>query len=633
MSPFFDQLAYEPASYSASPAIAEYTTDPGLVANLVCRVLLGIVGTLLCWVPFRLLYRNGEFAAVVLIVDVAIMNFFTILNSLIWNSDNWDSWWDGTGLCDIEVYVAGPLQTIYAASIFTVMRNLAQLVQMARVNQLGRQEKTRRNLLQAAIIFPIPLVQLLFTYFDLAQRYIIGTLIGCSAVYDSSWPKNMVYDAPPALFALLAVPYAYLTWKRFRAISKKSQAALKSNTAASARANRTRQRLYYMSLSILAIYLPIMLYFLAINIQDTLSSYKEYSYARVHFSGTPYPWNSILFIPSWIIPGAIMNQPWVPIATTIAIVAFFGMTKDAMNMYRQYATSLKLDRVLREVKGKWDSLYSSRAEENGDTRSTVNSASAQGNKPYISNRRTSPDEHRNQLPRSTGATERAIFSRARSPVLPTVEPQPEPDVSKRHSHITLRTIGSQSPLESSIIEPMIPPRRSSLRWSALFRAPTMPTMPTLPSLPSLPRSLRLPSIPSFTKSRNASGASNASNRAHKNQSLSSRDDSFPMLPLQSFEPLAEMDAESPRTFASVTGKTSREAISPFEMGAREDFDGRRVVSLPRPAGGMRVRIPIIPSASMATARGGGDRTGNVDSHGFERTDVSGGLSQGGGSYS
>ncbi|KAI1119773.1 GPCR fungal pheromone mating factor [Nemania abortiva] len=182
-------------------------TNPALLANLVFRVILAFAGILINWVPFRLLVRNGEFAAVVFIVDVAIMNLITILNSIIWHDDNWNTWWNGAGLCDIEVYLSAPLQTIYAASIFTVMYHLAQQVRLSRAGR-DRDERTRRHLVQAAIIFPVPFVQLVFTYFDLAQRYIVGTLIGCSAVYDVSWPKNVVYDAPPVVFAVLSVPYA-----------------------------------------------------------------------------------------------------------------------------------------------------------------------------------------------------------------------------------------------------------------------------------------------------------------------------------------------------------------------------------------------------------------------------------------
>ncbi|KAI1346919.1 GPCR fungal pheromone mating factor [Xylaria sp. FL0043] len=342
------------------------TTNPGLLANLIARVILAFIGILLCWVPLRLLIRNGEFAVVVLIIDVAIMNLFTILNSLIWHDDNWSTWWDGTGLCDIEVYLSGPLQTIYAASIFAVMYHLAQQVKVTGAGR-DRSLRTRRNLIQAAIIFPVPFVQLLFTYFDLAQRYIIGTLIGCSAVYDSSWPKTLVFDAPPAVFAVLSVPYAILLWRRYHTITKQTRGILKSNSQASIRANRTRLRLYNMSLSILVVYLPVMLYYFVSNIKETLSSYRKYDYNRMRWSATPYPWETILFVPSWLVPSSIMNQPWIPIATTAAIVAFFGMTTEALQTYRQYAEYLGFGTCWSKLRKGSDQVSSS-ADESGGTR-------------------------------------------------------------------------------------------------------------------------------------------------------------------------------------------------------------------------------------------------------------------------
>ncbi|KAK8114839.1 a-pheromone receptor PreA [Apiospora kogelbergensis] len=320
---------------------AQTAASAGLRANLVCRVIFAVFGTLLCWVPFRLLLRNGEFAAVVFVVGVVITNLFTIVNSLLWRNDYWDLWYDGTGWCDLQVWLQGPLQTIYAASIFAIMRHLAQQVGLMRVATLSPKEKRRRNLIQALIIFPMPLVQLAFTWFDLAQRYIIATLVGCTATYDASWPKMLVYTVPPVLFAMGSVPYAFLTWKRYRAIAIASAAALVSNSSAASRANRARRRLYQMSLSILVPYVPLMLAFFAYNIIDT-GTFKTYDYHRIHHTPNPYPWNSVVLVPSWLVPFPAMNQPWISILTTIPIVLFFGMTKDAVDTYRKYALFIGL---------------------------------------------------------------------------------------------------------------------------------------------------------------------------------------------------------------------------------------------------------------------------------------------------
>ncbi|KAI1364766.1 pheromone A receptor-domain-containing protein [Xylaria arbuscula] len=478
----------------------EPMTSPGLLANLIARVILAFVGILLCWVPLRLLERNGEFAAVVLIIDVTILNVFTILNSLIWHDDNWDLWWDGSGLCDLEVYLSGPLQTIYAASIFTVMYHLAQQVKVTGAGR-DRSLQTRRNLIQAAIIFSVPVVQLAFTYFDLAQRYIVGTLIGCSAVYDTSWPKTLVFDIPPAVFAVLSVPYAFLLWRRYHAITKQTQGILKSNSQASIRANRTRLRLYNMSLSILVIYLPVMIYFLVCNIRDTLLSYRSYDYHRMRWSATPYPWDTILFVPSWLIPSSVMNQPWIPIATTAAIVAFFGMTTEAQKIYGQYAERARLGACFRRFRTS-GSQGDSSVDESGASRESRKGLLPNCNQDLPGNRQ------------------------GRDSIMPTIEqaenvqiPTPSPS-SKLQDQQT--TASLKRP-------PIIPPRFSSLRPSFAFRAPT---------LQSIRRTFRIASGRSgASRSHGTSSASNATtgNLTIPNSNSNGTDtdpaNDIPMLPL------------------------------------------------------------------------------------------------------
>lgn len=197
--------ASEPEEMAVTPP--QYAPNPSLRANMVFRVLFAIISSVLCWVPLRLLWRNGDFAAATLVAQVLVLNAFTVFNSIAWNSDNWDEWWDGQGVCDVQVYLVTPLHTIYAACIFTIVWQLSKQVQVSRATQLNRQERRKRVLVHAAIIFPLPAFQLLFTWFDLAQRYNIGTLIGCMAVFDNSWPRFVVYDAPNPIFVLASAPY------------------------------------------------------------------------------------------------------------------------------------------------------------------------------------------------------------------------------------------------------------------------------------------------------------------------------------------------------------------------------------------------------------------------------------------
>ncbi|TRX91118.1 hypothetical protein FHL15_007906 [Xylaria flabelliformis] len=550
-------------------------TNPGLLANLVSRVILAFASILVSWVPFRLLVRNGEFAAVVFIVDVATMNSITIVNSVIWHDDDWSTWWDGAGLCDIEVYLMAPLQTIYAASIFTIMYHLAQQVKITGAAR-GRSERTRRNIIQAAIIFPIPSIQLIFTWFDLAQRYIIGTLIGCSAVYDASWPKILVYDAPPAVFALLAVPYAVLLWRRYHAITKQAQGILKSDGEASIRANRTRRRLYNMSLSILVVYVPIMIYFLVCNIKDTLPSYKAYDYNRMHWSATPYPWETILFVPSWIIPSDVINQPWISIATTVVIMAFFGMTMEARQIYRQYAGYLQLQTCFQKLKLKKDQGPSpgdgsGKTLENGKTllpnhiRNSVKyqyAAYSSCRAPTTAD--TAYSENR--------TNHQSLFSRGRDSIIPTIERSNTARATGDPSHVPL-------PARTAIsTPPAIPPRYSSLRSSFAFRTPTFQ---------SIRKSIRIPSLRSRATSGIGASSSSSSKTTGERTELS-RDDAVPMLPLY-YNALRGDDT---------TGL--RRAMSPFLVGddaPPPPLQGGVSRAKCGPGGleerGFQVRVPII----------------------------------------
>jgi pheromone a factor receptor len=170
--------------------------------------MFAIIGIILCWVPFRLLARNGEFVAVVFIIDVVATNLFTILNASIWPNDDMTHWWDGVGYCDAQVYLILPMQCLYASCIFELTRALAQRLRLRRVNDLSQPERRRQLIIQASIIFPVPILQIILTWFLLSNRYMIGTVIGCYGMFGQNWFKIMVFNFPPALFALATIPFA-----------------------------------------------------------------------------------------------------------------------------------------------------------------------------------------------------------------------------------------------------------------------------------------------------------------------------------------------------------------------------------------------------------------------------------------
>ncbi|PNP57860.1 hypothetical protein THARTR1_02018 [Trichoderma harzianum] len=293
------------------PAPTIYTT-PSLTANLVCRVFLGILANLVCLIPLQLLYRNGEFAAVVFILNVELENLRNIVNALIWRNDDVESWWPGYGLCDVDAFLHNFCISIFATCLLAIMRNLA---------------------IQALIIFPLPLVQVAWTYPLAQQRYYVGTLVGCYWPNASAWPSIVFEILPQAVVSLVTAGYAIFIYIRFRQITKSTQSALSSNPLAHVRNQRARRRLYLMVISILIPFLPVILALAAINIINAMPL-QPFDFKAIHDNERALPWSAIIFLPSSQIGWKFMNICYVPIITAIPIFVFFGMTKDAMNSYR-----------------------------------------------------------------------------------------------------------------------------------------------------------------------------------------------------------------------------------------------------------------------------------------------------------
>ncbi|KAG6039444.1 hypothetical protein E4U41_002624 [Claviceps citrina] len=332
-------------------------TNPALTANLVCRVLLAVIANLTCLVPLRLLHRNGEFAAVVFILNVEFQTFETIVNSLIWRNDNIRSWWPGYGWCDAENYLQNASIALFATCMLAIMRNLAQQVGLTRASALTVHERRRRNLIQALIIFPLPIIQLALTFPLAAQRYLVGTLIGCSWVPHPSWPFLLFFVLPPPVLALITAGYAVIIYKRFHKATRTTETALTSNRIAQHRSQRTKRRLYLMVISILIPFLPVVIALAAFNITQ-MEGLRPYDFDQVHNHASPLPWNTILFLPSRQIHWAVMNNCYIPIGTAVPIFLYFGLTKDAINNYRQIALFFGLGALFPGLRQEYDPFKS-----------------------------------------------------------------------------------------------------------------------------------------------------------------------------------------------------------------------------------------------------------------------------------
>ncbi|EHK16690.1 putative mating type pheromone G-protein coupled receptor [Trichoderma virens Gv29-8] len=332
------------ASILALGPIPTIYNTPSLTAGLVCRVIFGIIANLVCLVPLKLLYRNGEFAAAVFILNVELQNVRNIVTALIWRNDDVKSWWPGYGLCDLDAFVHNFCISLYATCLLAIMRNLAIQVGSLRASPPSRREKRKRNIIQALIIFPLPLVQVAWTYPLAQQRYYVGTLVGCFWPNAAAWPTIVFEILPPAIVSVMTAGYAIFIYIRFRQIAKATRSALSNNPLAHVRNQRARRRLYLMVISILIPFLPTTLAMAAFNIINS-SPLEPFDFNAIHSNERSLPWDTIIYLSSSHIGWVIMNICYVPIITAIPVFVFFGMTKDAMNCYRVILLYVGLGKV------------------------------------------------------------------------------------------------------------------------------------------------------------------------------------------------------------------------------------------------------------------------------------------------
>jgi pheromone a factor receptor len=160
------------------------------------------------WVSFISLYRVKNLPACTMIVVTILMNFYTFINAIIWPNDNISSWWNGHGLCDVEVLTRSVCATLIATATACLSRNLAQAVdaENPRLFETATQRR-RRHIGEFLFIFGIPFVELVTHYVYQASRYAIITIYGCVDVIDYSWPSLVLILIWPTFFSLLNCYY------------------------------------------------------------------------------------------------------------------------------------------------------------------------------------------------------------------------------------------------------------------------------------------------------------------------------------------------------------------------------------------------------------------------------------------
>ena len=83
--------------------------------------------------------------------------------------------------------------------------------------------------------------------------------------------------------------------------------------------------------------------FVAVNIMEGWPFNSPASFQMVHFHG-PVPFNSITILGAQDLGFLALNMSWIPVVSAYVAFVFFGTSKEAINIYREYLLALGLGR-------------------------------------------------------------------------------------------------------------------------------------------------------------------------------------------------------------------------------------------------------------------------------------------------
>lgn len=154
-------------------------------------------------------FRNRNIGATSLIAWLVVLLFFNFINAIIWPTDDWHTWYNGVGLCDVEVKIQVAASVALPASFACILRALAAVMDVEKTKLVQtKAERRRAYAIDLSCCLGLPLLEMLFHYIVQPFRYYIWSISGCGAVVDSSWLAVFLIIVPPAVWFVINAHYA-----------------------------------------------------------------------------------------------------------------------------------------------------------------------------------------------------------------------------------------------------------------------------------------------------------------------------------------------------------------------------------------------------------------------------------------
>ncbi|CAG8422070.1 unnamed protein product [Penicillium salamii] len=275
--------------------------------------------------PLILLAKNRNYPAANLISWSIILNLFNIINALCWPNDDVDSWWDGSGLCDIEVKVMVAGYIGVPGALLCIFRSLAIVLGTDRATLIpSRSQRWRNRFMDIVFCVVAPLIAMATHIVYQKSRYYVFSISGCVNNYDESWVSLVLAYIWPPIICVIAAYYCCLVLIRVRRYRNEFANILR---ASSSNLSKSRfMRLFFLALSMLVCILPLQGFVVYTDITLALP-WHPYSWSETHGED----WSKIIKVPQG---NKVFFDRWTPIVSGFMVFIFFGFGHDATRMYR-----------------------------------------------------------------------------------------------------------------------------------------------------------------------------------------------------------------------------------------------------------------------------------------------------------
>ncbi|KAL4817096.1 pheromone A receptor-domain-containing protein [Aspergillus spinulosporus] len=305
-------------------------------AQTVVMQVLSAIAVIVSSSSLALHWKNRNFPAAIMIGWLILLNFFNVINALIWPTDDVDNWWDGAGLCDIEVKMLISSYVAIPGSLVCIFRSLACVLDTSRATLV--QTKCQRwttRFVEVLFCVLIPLLAATTHLIYQGNRYFIFAVSGCVSSLDRSWVSFALGYAWPLVVCFIASYYCGLLLFRLRRYRSQFNEVLR---AANSGLSRSRfLRLFLLAFIMLLALTPMQAYMVYMQVKVSMP-WHPFSWSLLHGPGSS--WGVIERIPTG---GVVYFDRWIPIASGYTAFAFFGTGRDASRMYRSFLRPFGLD--------------------------------------------------------------------------------------------------------------------------------------------------------------------------------------------------------------------------------------------------------------------------------------------------